>query len=555
MKKNLAKIIISSIIAAVVLPLIIIGIINISLSTNFLRLEINKKNTVLIKSLKNQIDHYFEIKLNDIYLLKEIIEKDSGNPALIQFHIDTLIEHQSQLLQIENIKIINKRGIVTAVSPKSLDVLHSDQSRQKYFIEPLKTNKPYYSSSLISPQLNKPIVIFSIPYKDGVISFSLALEDFNKFIADINIELKSQIALVDNTGTYIAHSHTKKALQRDVDNNYKSLKKDYKGNQIVRKLMYDDTSMICYMMMIKKTDWAIIIYESLDELYAPVLRLYLILALGTIAVILIVLLLFTRQIRRIFHNLKEFIERIKKISMGDYDKFVEIPGYEEFDEVANAFNLMMVNIRDREEKINNSLKEKEILLKEVHHRVKNNMQIISSLFNLQSTNIENDEERFQYEKSSSRVKAMALVYENIYQSEDFTHIAFPKYIANLFDSLIGLFNKFDKVTFENRVDDININLNQAIPCGLILNELLMNSMKHGFPNSATGVIIIDFQLRDHVVYIEYSDNGIGFADDIDFESADTLGFTLIKSLVNQLKGTIEFNSNEGIKINIEFPLL
>lgn len=205
-----------------------------------------------------------------------------------------------------------------------------------------------------------------------------------------------------------------------------------------------------------------------------------------------------------------------------------------------------------ENRLKSSLKEKEVLLKEIHHRVKNNMQIISSLLNLQSKCL-NDENAIRILKESrDRVKSMAIVHEKLYQSDDFSRINFAEYIKKLLYDLLssyGINSKFikQKINVENILMDINL----AIPCGLIINELVSNSIKHAFPEGM-GEISIEFYSKSDKHVLIIADNGVGFPEDLDFQNTETLGLRLVNALVTQLYGKIELYRDEGTTFKIIF---
>ena len=214
-----------------------------------------------------------------------------------------------------------------------------------------------------------------------------------------------------------------------------------------------------------------------------------------------------------------------------------------------------------ENKLKKSLEEKEILLKEIHHRVKNNLQIISSLLNLQSRYI-NDEEMLDiYKESQNRVKSMAIIHEKLYQSEDLARIDFGDYVKSL---VLDLFHSYgvDNIEPDINIRDVLLDINTAIPCGLIVNELVTNSIKHGFLASRTRVDSQSFDKRDKIavnitkeneIYtMSVYDNGIGFPDNLDFRHTDSLGMQLVISLTSQLRGTVELERNNGTLFKIVF---
>jgi len=201
-----------------------------------------------------------------------------------------------------------------------------------------------------------------------------------------------------------------------------------------------------------------------------------------------------------------------------------------------------------------SIKEKDILLQEIHHRVKNNMQIISSLLNLQITYLDDKEAVNLLKESQNRVRSMAIIHEKLYQSNDFTKINLTEYINSLVNGLFYSYSIKNHINSIINVDDVELNIETAIPVGLILNELVSNSLKHGFTTDS-GEVYIKLKTIDDNYEMIVGDNGIGFPKDIDFKNTESLGLQLVNNLVNQIDGEIELNINDGTEFKITFPEL
>ncbi|NMO08268.1 sensor histidine kinase [Methanobacterium subterraneum] len=200
--------------------------------------------------------------------------------------------------------------------------------------------------------------------------------------------------------------------------------------------------------------------------------------------------------------------------------------------------------------------QKEMLIKEVHHRVKNNLMIISSLLNLQSNYLKDEESKEIFKESQNRAKSMALIHERLYRSADLKNIDFKEYITTLANDLYRTYVKDpSRVALELNIQDVNIDINAAIPLGLILNELITNSMKHAFPNGKDGAVSISFGKNDDEFILKVSDDGIGFPSDLDYTKTNSLGMQLVNSLTNQINGKIELDKDHGTKFTITFKEL
>ena len=226
--------------------------------------------------------------------------------------------------------------------------------------------------------------------------------------------------------------------------------------------------------------------------------------------------------------------------------------------------------KQAEEQIKTSLREKEILLKEIHHRVKNNLQVISGLLDLQSSYIEDEQALHAFQESRNRIKSMALIHERLYQTETLAQIDFAEYV----NSLVGYLRQIYGTGGANlrlNIAPVFLTIEQAIPCGLITSELVSNAMKHAFPPDTLSLseglikgtegheIYIELQATEGSQQVEgqrltllVRDNGVGLPLDVDFRRAKSLGMTLVTSLVKQIRGTIELRSEEGTAFEITF---
>lgn len=216
------------------------------------------------------------------------------------------------------------------------------------------------------------------------------------------------------------------------------------------------------------------------------------------------------------------------------------------------------NITERkliEEQIKASLQEKQVLLQEIHHRVKNNLQIISSLLSLQSVYVQAPDVLQTFLESQHRIRSIALIHEKLYQSENLAQIDFADYIRDLIAYLWQAHRATEGgIRLNIQTENILIKIDSAVPCGLILNELVSNALKHAFPQGRTGQIDIELKQENQHLCMVVTDNGIGLPANFDLDRATTLGLQLVRTLVNQLNGTLEQNSNHGAQFIITLSI-
>lgn len=205
-----------------------------------------------------------------------------------------------------------------------------------------------------------------------------------------------------------------------------------------------------------------------------------------------------------------------------------------------------------ENELRESLEEKTVLLQEIHHRVKNNLAVISGLIQLQAMDSEDEILKTQLNDSQLRIYSMALIHELLYESENFSRLNMKDHISKLVDTILETVAHKTQIDIDYQVDDIYLNINQAIPCALILNELVTNSIKHAFYGYEDGKLCIRLQEKKENVHLSVHDNGIGLPEDFDVRDPGSLGMRIIQTLVRQLKASIEYSRKNGSHFYIKF---
>lgn len=233
----------------------------------------------------------------------------------------------------------------------------------------------------------------------------------------------------------------------------------------------------------------------------------------------------------------------------------------------NAKDDLEIKVQERTKELLTAIQEKELLLREIHHRVKNNLQIISSLLNLQIPYIKDSESIEFFKESQNRVKSISMIHEKLYQSNNLQKIDFKSYLSNI---MVNLFQTYgvnqDEVGYQIKCGDIKLNMETSVPCGLIVTELVTNSIKHAFPfnqhykidevgKDPKYKINVSLNLENENINLIINDNGIGFPENLDFKNTESLGLELVNLLVNQLDGTIELQRKQGTQFNIKFKEL
>lgn len=329
------------------------------------------------------------------------------------------------------------------------------------------------------------------------------------------------------------------------------------------------------------------VYEKINEIRISIGKISLILFLVGAILIYLIGGIFTKPLTTI-------VKVVNNITDGDLSQRIENRSNDEIGVLSNSFNEMVEKIsesknetekinrelenrvlertqelegvlrtlqkenKDRkkaESEISKSLHEKEVLLKEIHHRVKNNLQIVSSLFFFQSKQITDPVMLEMFRDGQNRVKSMALIHEKLYQASDLANIDFKEYVKKLTNFLFQSYGiNQSKFKLKNNVQQVKLGVDTAVPCGLIINELISNSFKHGFSEAEQGEIKIDmgYDVNDKLI-LKISDNGKGIPKDLIIEESESLGLRLVLNLTTQLNGKVEFLNNGGTTVRIEFP--
>ncbi len=311
---------------------------------------------------------------------------------------------------------------------------------------------------------------------------------------------------------------------------------------------------------------------SLEEMKAQARGIRILVGVVSAAVFLVGMGLLYGLSALITRPLRQMADAVRRITSGDLQRRASVNSRDEAGQLAAAFNdmvdklagaqrdleaanqLLEQRVEERTCKLQASLREKETLIQEIHHRVKNNMQIISSLVNLQASRIEDEETKDMFLVTKDRIRSMALVHEKIYRSKDFARIDFVDYVRNLVSQMIRSHGTpAESVRAEVRGDPVFLNISTAVPCSLIINELVSNALKHAFPAGRAGRLTIEIGPREDGAFsLIVSDDGVGLPEGFDITVTDSLGLQIVVLLVEQLNGSLDVDGREGTRYAIAF---
>lgn len=262
-----------------------------------------------------------------------------------------------------------------------------------------------------------------------------------------------------------------------------------------------------------------------------------------------------------FPELKHVYEALQpesEIYVGDpVNRWIQVQITPIYDN--NLFQGKLIIIQDinkrkkLEKELKKSLEGKDLMMKEIHHRVKNNLMIIQSLLKLQSEYIKDENALNIFRESQDRAKSMAFIHQRLYQSGDLKKINFGDYTRDITFNLIKSYTvNSNQIKINIDVDNVFLDVDTAIPLGLILNELVSNSLKHGFPEGREGHLTVEFHLKDHEYRLIVSDDGTGIPEGLDYENADSLGLKLVYSLSDQIEAEVNLDTSRGTRFEIRF---
>ncbi|RXJ77783.1 histidine kinase dimerization/phosphoacceptor domain -containing protein [Arcobacter sp. F2176] len=322
----------------------------------------------------------------------------------------------------------------------------------------------------------------------------------------------------------------------------------------VRLISSDTTEKFLYITSVYEKDFI----QSIDSSLLKVLP-------AVIISFIIALIIGSLLFKRLFKSINILTHTSKQVNEGKLNHRNNLKGNDDIAMLANAFDKMLdsleKNINELDKKVEektkqltNSLKEKETLLKEIHHRVKNNLAITINLIKLEKSKINNEETKSSLTNIQDRIFVMELLHRKLYESENLSFISLKKYINDLTKDIELSYNKTNYVKINNDIDDINMDIDHALPCGLIITELITNCFKYAF-NGKDGLIDVSFKCIDKTCYLSVRDNGIGLNKDIDINNTQTLGLQIISNIVKgQLFGQFKYSFDDGSSFDIVFDL-
>lgn len=486
-----------------------------------------------------------------------------------------------------------------------------DHRRESWYSDAVKAGKPIWSQIYQWEGMPEVLSISaSYPIYDannqlvGVLGVDRVLKDISRFLHQGKIGRSDLVFIVERSGLLVASSsqHSSFALSDRAaerllakDSNDPLVRatavyltKKFGAFEAIQKSQQLNFSFISERQFVRVLpwhdrwglDWLIVVVMPESEFTEQI-------DVNTRATILLCLAAFISATylayltsRWIATPILQLSEASEAIATGDFNCHASIdipnpwlPSIKEVEKLAHSFNRMSkrlqnsfteleksnqeleTRIAQRTVQLEKSLQAKEILLKEIHHRVKNNLHVIANLLDLQSDYITDERSLAFFADSQHRIQTMATIHEQLYQSESLGEINLSDYISRLVDNLVfSCSNRQVKTIID--IEPVFLNLETAIPCGLLINELITNSLKHAFPNDISGEIHIELHQEDRQkIYLKIWDNGVGMSDKINWQESNSLGLKLVRIFAKQLKAEVEYNFSKGVSFSLIFEQL
>jgi two-component sensor histidine kinase len=352
---------------------------------------------------------------------------------------------------------------------------------------------------------------------------------------------------VDQTGRFIAHTDPAFVQEQRFETRLPP------GSQAAAELDDSGQHWFAYTQAIPETPWRVVYYRDAGQALSAVPGI-----VGAVVILaflcMIIALTIAYRLRAFSHTIfADYVRKTEAVAAGQYELHVD-PPFIEFDGLSRSIAAMAGEVSRREAELHSAVSEREHLLREIHHRVKNNLQIVVSLLNLEMGSMSNPELAVALNSSIERIRSMGLIHETLYGQSRLDEVDLGDYTGHLLDFLSSSYGR-QGTSIERRITTTRLPLDQALPCGLILNELITNAFKYGVGNRPEARIMVSLTAEPAFLVLSVEDDGPGFREGFDPRTSSSLGVSLVRSLAEQLDGAADWTNPDtgGTLAMVRFP--
>lgn len=550
--RSLRSVLLQQLLFASLVPLLLLLIAVMILFNNYIRDSVFTENTTISAAVTREIDTFL---LHVDSVGKWVASQTSitqESPEVMQNRL------QSTVLMFgafESLHILDAKGNVLATSPVNSNLIGSNQSGQDYFLKVSSQEQVIWSNTFISPYTGEPTVAVAFPMAPGYLVGHIQLKRLSHIGTQTSSAGKIELVITNSQGNLLVHPNRQFVQQQKNILDSEVVRQILDGKTGTLETVFEGREVLCSASLIDTTNWAVLVMQSKRSAFALLrgmilsLMLLMLLAGG----LSIALAYYSR--RRIVKPIAFLMENIRQIADGNYRPLEpEGKNYREIQYVSSNMVHMAEQIAEREAELKRNLHEKEVLVKEVHHRVKNNLQLVLSILNLKYASLREESVKNAMYDNIGRIYTIAQVHEQLYSSRNLAEIDLSTYLPSLLAYLLTLEKYIDyHIETDLEVEEILLHIEQAIPLGLIMFELISNSLQHGFAHDLKGRIWLKCCWDADTVKIDIADNGKAFDPNL-FRKAESVGFSIIHELVRQLHGSIAYENLDGNLFSIIIPM-
>ena len=554
-KRSLRRSLIGQTLLLALLPVIGAALIAAFVLYDAFSAEIRERNDTIAKVAAQSVDFYLKETRDLLYLLRD--EANTRHPleeGEAYFSDERLMSIIWNIEQIESIRILDQSGEVRQVYPPALQP-YENTGRWEYPFLDKNTHREevWWGNELISIYPGVTVFPAALSFEGGWIVLAFNPAQLTDLIHRSRGE-EFFTAIINRHGTFIAHPNSTLVNRGKQEPHYEEYKADGRYREGSGFTEYRGTEYLLNLTPVLLNDWAVVSYQDVSQVVEGVRQSMVLFGLLLTITVAAAVIFSFRKIGKVVNPLEEIRRRLAWVEQHDFRGDISYSGYSELEALSQQFNEMRKELAATYSELNRELEEKSALLREVHHRVKNNLQMIISLLNLQSNQVQQPEAEQVLQESSGRLLSVALVYEQFYASGSFSTVDFREYLLRSTELILGSYGEQTTIRNDLAIEELSFDITEAVPLGLIAHELLTNAAKHAFRGRDEGMVRVELKKSAAgKVQLAVEDDGLGLPGEIDFSSGETMGGLLVQTLVRQIHGTLSVSSGpDGSTFIVEF---